>query len=1847
MRRWICILTYFLFTMPMSIFSQNFSTLWNKYTQAQRDDLPKTQIEVLDKIIDQANKENEYGHLLKAELCRMAAVTAITPDSIDAEIAKLEKKEQESAKKTVLAAVYQSVLGNIYKYKHDPEKDVAAISKVFFAKSLSNPTLLASTKAGDFVPLMKEGKDSKFFNNDLLSVLCDQADDYQTLHEYYVKNGNREAACLSACLMVRNTDADQLYGQSQAAIKRAIQKVDSLLAVYGDLEVAGELALLKYDIIEHDNDVKNEEKIQFIEDAKKNWAKWPRIQSLENKKNQLIQPRYSMDFGPIVVLPNTPRTIEFGMIRNLSSISATVTRVEVDPLKSYYLNSEKDLKEVLKAAVPGSKFTVEKQLPAHREFDSFSDSLIIKPLQPGVYLLEIGTNNKQVDIQRSLFYVSDVYVLAQALPNKQWRLVAVSATTGKPLKNAKIRFFKNRNNSVNFQFGKNGELVIPEQTQYSSGNFYATCDKDVYCPRQSYWFERYSYYTVEHERKFTEIFTDRGIYRPGQNVKVALLRFVNYDGLDTQALAGEKVSVTLRDANGKDIETKEVTTDAFGKASLEFHLPETGLTGDFTIYSSDGNKYFRVEEYKRPTFEVEIPQVTDSYANGDTLQVKGHAKTYAGVPVQGAKVEYSIRRTRPVWWWSDESDDDALLLNDTIITDENGDFTMTVPVMMPEGFDEKQGSPYRARFYNIVAEATVTDQAGESHEASMFLPVSNKPKVLMFSLPDKVERDKMQPVKFQLLNASGAEVDGEVTYFIDNSKPLVAKANTPVDIKQEDNLASSGKHTVKAVCEGDTVEHSFVLFSINDKRPCIETHDWFYTTGSSFDENGKPVVVQVGSSDPDTYVFYSVCAGEKVLEQGSFKLNNENQNRKWTYKKEYGNGVLLTYAWVRNGVAYTHRHTISKPMPDKRILLKWETFRDRLTPRQSETWTVRATYPDGSPADAQMVASLYDHSLDQITSNYWYLYERLSAPTPSTRWNVRQENDLGLSGRQFIRTINVPNLDFTRIDPAVFDISSPRFYRHSNRVYDSFSAGMMKSRPMANDALEDGMAVLREVVVADAEMTSNMSMSEEMKFTAPVLKKDEQKKAVEEKGEPALQIRENLDETAAFLPQVMTDENGVMTLSFTLPEAVTTWRFLGLATDRKINHGMLTGETVAQKDVMVIPNVPRFVRVGDNAHVSAKLINTTQHAMSGKAKAEFIDPETEAVVASQIIDFKVEANQTTGLDFLFKPEGEPGLLVCKVMAYGDGFSDGEQHYLPVLSNKELVCRTLPFTQNKMGDLSIQLDRLFPKSVPDGKLTVEYTNNPAWLMVQAMPTLAPGKEENAISQAASYYTNSLGEYLMNLSPVIKTTVMKWREEISNSGSMSSALAKNEELKELLLNETPWVGEADKEESQKRSLVKFFDETTIGLRKAMALDKLKALQNEDGSWSWWEGMSGSIYMTTEVAEMMIRLNRMIQKQEETQDMLDNAYQFMGKRLIEDEKWLRKLQKQGVVVVPSEIDLAILYNMALDGRKLNGDVQKAADYMVGLFEKQNTQLTIFGKARGAVILSHFGKNAKAETYLKSLDEYTVKTEDMGRYYDTNKAYYSWKSYRIPTQVAAIEAYKLLKPEKAGDVDEMRIWLLQQKRAQAWDSPINSIDAIYAFLEGNMQSLTSKVESRLTIDGKEIQTSEATAGLGYVKTEMKAQAKSTFRAEKRSEGTSWGALYAQFMQNTEDVETQQAGLSVTRKIMQDTDNLKVGDKVKVRITVKADRDMDFVEIIDKRAACLEPVSQLSGYQWGGYYVAPKDYTTAYYFDQFQKGTHVIETEYYIDREGTYLSGTCKVQCAYAPEFSATDKAMKIQVKK
>ena len=509
------------------------------------------------------------------------------------------------------------------------------------------------------------------------------------------------------------------------------------------------------------------------------------------------------------------------------------------------------------------------------------------------------------------------------------------------------------------------------------------------------------------------------------------------------------------------------------------------------------------------------------------------------------------------------------------------------------------------------------------------------------------------------------------------------------------------------------------------------------------------------------------------------------------------------------------------------------------------------------------------------------------------------------------------------------------------------------------------------------------------------------------------------------------------------------------------------------------------------------------------------------------------------------------------------------------------------------------------------------------------------------------------------PQAKQVFEQWKREDGKETSISSQLSKNQELKDLLLEESPWVMDADREHEQRQRLADFFDENMITQRIASATDKLKALQREDGSWSWWPDMPGSTNMTMAISETLVRLNEMTGGK---QPMLDGAFKFLGKEMVKLVQEMKEQEKKGHrQSFPGHNALQWLYICKLDGRQLPDQVQQANNYLIALLKKGSKNQSIYEKAMSSIIL-------ESPLYIKSLKEYSVYQEEMGRYYDTPRAGYSWRDYRIPTQVAAIEAIERLAPRSADGslqnkndqqmLDEMRRWLLQQKRTQAWDTPLNSIDAVYAFLSEkgfvNSDKLLANTPTALKLDGKLVETPKTTTGTGYVKVAQSYHGEKNFTAEKTSRGTSWGAVYAQFVQATNDVKDNASGISIRRELLgRDLQPfatphalLKVGDRVTVRLTIQSERDYDFVQVQDKRAACLEPVKQLSGFNWqGGYYCSPRDNTTNFFFDRLSKGKHVIETEYYIDRTGQYETGTCTVQCAYAPEFRGITHSQTIKV--
>ena len=1835
---------------PNPMNADNYTTLWKQADEALEKDLPKTEQQWLGQIMEKARSEKAYGQLLKAELRMAKSLMAVSPDSLLPAVNRLREAEVNARKdEPVLSMVYAAVLGHLYKSYEELGDDHEAISADYFVRSLAQPELLAKYKALDYAPLVVEGKDSRIFYNDLLSVIGFEAGNMELLHSYYEKNGNRPASLITALEILKKNHKPWERDLKASAY---VASLDSLAEQYGDLPECGEVAIVRYSMMEQ-CETTPEERMRYIDNALAKWGSWQRMNQLRNAQMSLTQPSFSAQLGNMVSLPNHQRKLEFNMVRNIGEVKMTVSRLKLDATTELNPSNANHYAK-LKAAIERVVQTETHSYKNHPSYKEVEDSMFIKGLPVGIYMIEMTTDNKNIQPQRCLYYVSDLYVLSQEMPEKKIRYAVVSGTTGQPVAGATLvlkfpQRYDTKKKSEVLTCGPNGEVVYT-YTNNAPEDVRAYTTTDKFLPSTGIW-NQFSFYENTRETQYVTLYTDRSIYRPGQTVHVAALAFLNQRGLTTKAMPNKNMRLTLRNANHKAVEEKEVTTDEFGMASADFVLPQNGLNGTYVIQSNVGNGYahLTVDEYKRPTFQIEFPEVKESYQHGDTVKVKAYAKSYAGVPVQGAKVTYRVDRSQAFWWWrfGGDSDANAQLLEGETVTDADGAFTIPMPMMLPES--ALADRDHTARFYQIKAWAQVTDQAGESHEGEMTLPLGNKNTAISCDVPEKSLREDLKTITFSRHNMAGTVIEGRIKWQIDGGEWHDAEANKPVDISQLP--LSSGRHEVQAVCENDTVKQTFVVFSLADKRPCIETHDWFYQTSSVFPRDGKPVTIQVGSSDTDTHILYTIISGKRVLESGVIDQSNAILTRQFTYREEYGSGLLLTYAWVKEGQMYQHQTQIMRPLPDKRLILTWKTFRDRLTPGQKEEWTLHIARPDGTPAKAQLLAAMYDKSLDNILSHGWDFSPNIHQNLPSAHWRKGYYGSRHFSGTAPQRYMRVLDLSFNRIDPSLLSM----YWYGAVDELKTMSLGSANSSKRLLASRSAAPKAIGSFDMQAKEMAAETVAAEEMLADVAFSESDAGSAAAGNNGQEQ-QMRENLNETAFFYPALTTDADGNVAVKFTLPESLTTWRFMGLGHDKEMNYGMLNGEAVAKKDVMIQPNMPRFVRQGDKATLSARIFNTGEQAVSGTARLQLIDPETNKVIDQSTQPVTLDVNSTTTVAFVCAPKATwPALLIAKCSVEGKTFSDGEQHYLPVLPDVEMVVNTLPFTQNTAGLKEIDLTKLFPQSRSKDhtpKLTIEYTNHPAWLMIQALPSVAARNDKDVISQATAFYANSLGAFIMKQNPTIKGTIEQWQQEMGTETSLMSSLQKNQDLKSLVIDETPWVMDADREADQKRQLINYFDDNTLQYRLDKNLQNLRDLQNGDGSWSWWPGMPGNLYMTTAVVKMLTRLNAMTGSQQGTTQMLSSAMQYLGKEMVEEVKQMRKLEREHKMkdLRPSETAVDVLYIWSLANTQLSGKTADARTYLVDHLAKQTHEFTIYGKAVAAVILAKNGKQQKAAEYLESIRQYSVYQEEKGRYFDTRKAYYSWRDYKIPTEVAAIEALKAIEPNDQQTVEEMQRWLLQSKRTQAWDTPLNSVDAVYAFLNGRTEMLQTKEPCVISLNGKPMDMPKATAGLGYVKTSASGNNLKTLSVRKTSDGTSWGAVYAQFMQPVTEIQSAAAGITVKRELLAaDTQKpigkaLSVGDKIKIRITITAERDYDFVQLIDKRAACMEPVQQLSGYHWG-YYCSPKDYTTNYYFDRLSKGKHVVETEYYVDRQGTYATGTCTVQCAYAPEYTAREAAHTIVV--
>ena len=1838
--------------MPLAAIADSYTSLWKQFDSAMQKDHPQSALKVLAQITDKAQRERAYGQLLKAQVSIAGCETMMSPDSLMPAIERLKHAEQTAVSNgdNVLAAVYQSVLGSVYTDNRRLLDDGVAIGKEYYAKSMAHPDALASAYATGYEPFVVDGVDSKYYYDDLLHVIGMRAGDYRTMHDYYASHGKREGALLTALELVKKSRRAGDEGRVKKS--KYIMSLDSLVRQYGDLLPCGEVAIERYAYMENAEDISAEEKMSYINYALMKWGAWQRMNILRNAQRRLTLPSFHASLGGEIALPGVTRKVMVMGLNNIGQIRITASRLNIDGTTNLDPSNDKDYARLRRHIVSTDPVLTDVRnyvgMPAYK---TISDTLEIKGLRTGMYLVEVSTDNVSMPVERRLLRVSNLYPVIEMLPGKKCRVAVLNATTGTAVPGAKVDVVMSidrdgKEHVKTFTTDVNGEAYV-EYKASEPRAYRVYTDEDKAFPRTSMG-GRFYYYGNKANVTKTKIYTDRRIYRPGQTVHAAAIAYTyNNKVYKGEALSGKQMTITLRDANRKEIAKRTVTTDEFGMASADFVLPEGGLTGIYTLRSDLGNNIytnFSVEEYKRPTFKVDFEKPQTKYAVGDTVRFNATAKSFAGVPVQGAKAVVRVVRRPSVYWrYADNDIKSETVLVDTLQTSADGTFTVAVPMVMPETYDE-----HPKRYFNFDITADVTDVAGETRHGETSLPLSDYPTMLTCDIPEKSLRDSLTTIIFAYRNNAGEPIDGIVTYTIDNNS-YTCKANTPA--KLDAAALASARHNLVAVCGTDTLTTSFVTFTLQDSKAPVETHDWFYQSADQFPADGSPVYIQLGSTDSIQHVVYTIISGDKIIEEGRADLHNELRTRAISYKEEWGDGVTLSVAWVKNGQSYKHTANIQRPLPDTRLNIKWTTFRDRLTPGQRETWTLNITRPDGTPARAQLLATMYDKSLDQLRSHNISFSLPVYANVPWLSWNGVYNRNVYAYSEAPMRFLNERSLDFSR-----FCYQS--LYTNYGEVLMA-KEELAVSRPMyvrGNAASRKGKNKIFAGVI-DTDRVADEGASVNTSQVLPSAGSADKESSSQVQTE---QVRENLEETAFFYPGLISDDKGNVSINFTLPESVTTWQLYGLAHDVQMNSGMISATSVAKKTVMVQPNVPRFVRSTDSGIILARVSNTSDKQVDGTARLSFINPETGKEVYHADHKFVVKAGETVAANFDFDMSKikNDGLLICRIVASGRGYSDGEQHYMPVLPSRELVTNTIAFTQNEPGTLHLDLKKMFAVNDKSNKLTVEYTNSPAWLMVQALPSMINPDGDNAISLATAYYANSIGHRLMQSTPVIKQTMELWKNDASQNGgsTLQSALQKNESLKQIVLAETPWLLDADRESEQKQQLMGYFNESQINYRLADNLLRLSRLQNADGSFAWWKGMEGSPYMTMSVLQTLTRLNHMVGEQNETKTIVRTAFAYMDKQMAREVKEMKKIESEGKVknVRPSELAVQYLYASTLAGRDMQQSAKRNFDYLISRLAAQNTEFSIYGKAVSAVVLAGNNHRKQAADLLESIRQYTVYKEDMGRYFDTPKALYSWFDYRIPSQVAAIEALKALQPNDANTISEMQRWLLQSKRTQAWDTPLNSVNAVYAFLDGNISSLTENAgqPAVIKVNGQKLAMPKATAALGYVKSAKTGDNMRSLTIEKTSTGTSWGAAYAQFMQPTADVADATMGMKVLRDVLKDgakLDNgnvrLNVGDRITVRLTVIADRDYDFVQLSDHRAACLEPAQQLSGYGYG-YYCQPKDNATNYFFARLAKGKHVVETTYYVDRCGIYQTGTCTVQCAYSPEFMARTKAVTLNVK-
>ena len=1949
----ICSILLLLVTFGASaLYAQTYDKLWKQVEQAQKKSLPQTVIKLADEIYRKGRQEQNAPQMLKAYICRETYQEGLTPDSLYSSLKYMESWAQ-SERNPVNKAILHSLLA--YEYADLMRKNrrvllsrtLLTVDEVptdirewsisqFVDKidrcnraSLQDSIRLLNTSAEQYVPFVVLEDGSRFYGHDMYHLLVSRAvDAYRQLDGFSVDslvqtrieriyldmmNAYRHRAGSEDAMLLCSLDywnwkltggiSQQPYPtfrmRQEKANREYLEVLNKLIKEYGSREVCAEVYIHKANHLRRLEPKRADEALKVCEEGLKRYPAYKRINELKNIREQILQPELILTMnesgypGDSVNMRLHYRNVE-GFTLNLY----TTTLSEV-PWMDHGINKDTYRKYARKFSsthfglkpLPG-KDKLPEDVP-YLASDTVFKFMI--PRETGVYILQIVPDTETARTDDKFLVSTRFKVLTLDLGDNRMEVATLDARSGQPIAGAKVSFYssydeKNRKVMAEVLTDAGGEAVLPWQSEIRS--YVARKGRDTAMMPQNVYMNHPYYGIKDTDWRQMALLTDRSLYRPGQTVHVKGIAY-KQNSDSAQVLQGVDYELVLLDANRKELATRKGRTNDFGSFATEFVLPAACLNGMFSIRTTETQSTvtFRVEEYKRPTFEIAFTPVSEAYRLGDKVVLKGNVKAFNGMMVQDVPLAYTVtrRNPRPGYW----SNADKPLLSDTIQLDTNGDFSIPLTLEAPAVDTDGYGSVYT---YHV--EAVVTDEAGETQSASYNLLAGPKAYSFDIRLPQYVCKEDSMLFTFGVNNVMNIpqHIEGSYCLYpfaeqngarnIAGSEPLddVVLEGTFTANRLQDfsawNKLPSGNYRLKLSVRdslgreennGAYGSDSFMLFSKSDKRPATFTDFFYYKENEEFDVQ-YPAAFLLGTSYRDAYVLMDVFCDRKRIESRVLQLNDTIIRMEFPYKEAYGKGITILFSFVKAGEMYSHQVELKKREPERALDMKWEVFRDRLRPGQEEEWKLVIKTPQGMPAAAEMLATMYDASLDKIYKS-----------------------------NQILRVFYPDNLygafrGASRYNSNYFSVYFPlKAWRVPVWSFDYFCSPYMDGR-MRIVMVEDN-ALLEEVSVVGYGTTRNSSLTGNLRIRGanqPMFAaKEDSGNAVEVKYVPAqvaedavedvvfesetipvgeaLQpiegLRTNFAETAFFYPQLRTNEQGELAFSFTMPQSLTRWNFRGYSHTKDMLTGMLDASVVTAKEFMLTPNMPRFVRVGDKTQIAGTIANLTGKAVKGTAVFTLFDPMTEKVIATQRQKFLVEAGRNTAVNFHFEVSDRYDLLGIRMVADGGTFSDGEQHLLPVLSNKEYITETLAMPIRGEETRTFSLDSLFnrnSRTATDRRLTVEFTGNPAWYAVQALPALSLPANDNAISWATAWYANSLAGFIANSQPRIKTVFDSWKAAGGTKETFLSQLEKNQDVKNILLSESPWVLEATTEAEQQARIATLFDINQLNNRNLSAFTKLKELQGEDGGWSWYKGMSGSRYITGYITELLVRLPLLTKNglSEEVAAMRQKAFGYLNRQALEEYRNIRKAEKNGArITANSESAMTYLYLIALSGEQVPADNQAAYRYFLSKVGANLKDGTMSSKAQSAIILKAVGRTAEANEFIASLKEHLVQTDELGAYFAFQANPYNWGMLPIPAHVEVMEALRMAGGNDAL-VEEMKLWLLKQKQTTSWNSPVATADAVYALLCQGTNLLESRGDVRITLGNKVLETLSPTKtiipGLGYVKEtfaqgspELKAK---TVTVEKRDAGIAWGAVYAQYLSPISDVKQQGGELNVEKKLYVERISaggskslqpvtegtvLSVGDKIVARLTIRLDRTMDFVQLKDQRGACFEPIGSLSGYRWSnglGYYAEVEDAATNFFFDHLGKGVYVLEHSYRIARGGTYETGLATIQCAYAPEYAS-----------